>query len=106
MRKFVVYAFNGDPNCFLHVLLTVLDMYEKGNDVRLVIEGSAVRLTERPEEHGALFADLYNRVQELGLVDRVHLTCFAGVNTGGGVTVRGEPTMTDYMRDGYEVITF
>lgn len=104
MRKFVIYAFNGDPNCFLHVLLTVLDMADKGHEVRLVIEGSAIRLTENPEEHGTIFADLYNRVQELGLVDRVHLTCLVGA--GGGADVQGQPSMTDYLRQGYEVITF
>jgi hypothetical protein len=45
MKKFAMFAFNGDPMCFIHVLINALDLKEKGHDVALVIEGSSVRLT-------------------------------------------------------------
>ena len=39
MDKVVIFAFNGNPMCFSHVLLNVLDMAEKGMDAKVVIEG-------------------------------------------------------------------
>ena len=41
MKKFALFVFNGDPMCFIHVLLNALDMRDKGYDARIVIEGSA-----------------------------------------------------------------
>ena len=35
MRKFVLFAFNGELMCFIHVLLNALDMQEKGFDVKI-----------------------------------------------------------------------
>ncbi len=106
MRKFVIYALNGDANCFLHVLLTVLDLDDKGYEVRLVIVGSAICLVNHPEEHGVLFASLLQRVQERGLIDETRLTCAMGTTTNHTVAVAGHPGMSDYLKDGYQVITF
>ena len=44
MKKVVLFAFNGEPMCFVHVLLNALDMKEKGFEVRVVIEGAATKL--------------------------------------------------------------
>ena len=44
MKKIILFVFNGDPMCFIHVLLNALDMKEKRVDVKIVIEGAAVRL--------------------------------------------------------------
>ena len=44
MKKVVLFAFNGDFMCFIHVLLNALDMHEKSYDVKIVIEGSATKL--------------------------------------------------------------
>lgn len=106
MRKFVIYALNGDANCFLHVLLTVLDMDSKGYEVRLVIEGSAICLTKNPDEHGVLFANLFQTVKDRGLIDETRLTCAVGVGAEGSMEVSGTPGMADYLKDGYQVITF
>jgi len=37
--KVALFAFNGDPMCFAHVLINALDLREKNYDVRLIIEG-------------------------------------------------------------------
>ncbi len=39
--KVALFAFNGDPMCFAHVLLNALDLKERGFDVKVVIEGTA-----------------------------------------------------------------
>ena len=44
MRKTALFVFNGDPMCFIHVLLNALDMHEKGYEVKTVIEGAATKL--------------------------------------------------------------
>ena len=41
MKKVALFVFNGDPMCFIHVLLNALDLFEKGNEVKTVIEGSS-----------------------------------------------------------------
>jgi hypothetical protein len=42
-EKIALVAFNGEPMCFVHVLLNALDMHERGYDVKVIIEGSATR---------------------------------------------------------------
>ena len=44
MKKFALFVFNGDPMCFIHVLLNALDMKSKGHEAKIIIEGSSVRL--------------------------------------------------------------
>ncbi len=44
MKKLALFAFNGDPMCFIHILLNALDMKEKGFDGKIIIEGSATKL--------------------------------------------------------------
>jgi len=39
MEKVALFAFNGEPMCFIHVLLNALDMKEKGIDVKTIIAG-------------------------------------------------------------------
>ena len=106
MDKIVIYALNGDANCFLHVLLTVLDLSDKGYEVRLVIAGSATCLIKHPEQHGVLFASLFETVQERGLIDETRLTCTVGAASDHDVVVSGHPGMADYLKDGYQIITF
>ncbi len=43
-KKFALFAFNGDPMCFVHVLLNALDMKERGNEVKIILEGASVKL--------------------------------------------------------------
>ena len=47
MRKIAIFAFKGDPMCFVHVLLNAKDMHEKGFNVKIVIEGEAVTLPKK-----------------------------------------------------------
>ena len=38
-EKTVLFAFRGDPLCFVHVLLNGIDMHERGRQGLIVIEG-------------------------------------------------------------------
>ena len=44
MKKVALFVFNGDPVCFIHVLLNGLDMKAKGMHSRIIVEGAATAL--------------------------------------------------------------
>ena len=67
MNKVAIFAFKGDPMCFVHVLLNAKDMYEKGIDVKVVIECEAVTLLQNLEQnktvHYPMSHHLYYQIQ-------------------------------------------
>ena len=114
-KKIALFAFNGDPMCFVHVLLNALDMKEKGYDVKLIIEGSATKLVKTLAQPEAPFAELYENVKHRGLIDAVCQACSAKMGTLDDVKAQGlplnremsgHPSMSSYLDDGYEIITF
>ena len=121
MKKIALFAFNGDPDCFLHVLLNGLDLREKGHDVAVVIEGSATRLIDTlakqpgPEADDQTVHRLYEEVKERGLIDCVCRACsnktgvVAEVERQGlpfGTEMKGHPSISRYIDDGYEILIF
>lgn len=111
MDKTVIFAFNGNPMCFVHVLLNALDMDARGREAKIVIEGEAVKLVKEMEESGN---PLYMKAKEKGLIDCICEGCSAkmGVlefNKTVGIPLSGEmsghPSMLSYMEKGYAVIT-
>ena len=44
MEKIALFVFNGDPMCFIHVLLNALDMKIKGYEAKIIMEGASVNL--------------------------------------------------------------
>jgi hypothetical protein len=113
--KAALFAFNGDPMCFIHVLLNALDMDRRGFDVKLVIEGSATKLVAPLDHEEHPLNKLYLEVKDKGLI---HCVCKACANKMGTLesaeaqelavcgTMMGHPSMGDYMDDGYEVLIF
>ena len=47
MKKIALFVFNGDPMCFIHVLLNALNMKVKGDEAKIIIEGASVKLIPR-----------------------------------------------------------
>ena len=115
MKKYALFAFNGETMCFVHVLLTALEMNEKNYDVKVVMEGSATRLIKELAEPNVPFADLYQKVKEHQLIDCV---CKACSNKMGSLDaameqnlpicdeMKGHQSMSRYIENGYEIITF
>ena len=67
--KAALVAFNGEPMCFVHVLLNAFDMREKGHEVIIVIEGSATKTAmELDQDPDKPFAALYTKAREQGLI--------------------------------------
>jgi len=114
-RRRVLVAFNGDPMCFVHVLLNALDMEEKGYEVKVVIEGSATKTVNELAAEGKPFSELYSKVRAKGMIDCVCRACAAKMGALQGVEaqglplcdeMKGHPSLAKYMEQGYEVMTF
>ena len=114
-KKVVIFAFNGDPMCFAHVLLNALDMNERGYDLKLVIEGSATKQLRELQEPTRPFANLYEKVKSAGLIDCVCKACSAKMDAllsaqEQGLPIcaemSGHPSIGKYMDEGYEIIVF
>ena len=128
MHKFALFAFNGDPMCFIHVLLNALDLQEKGHTVALVVEGSATKLVKLlsggpgledfREQNPAMYkilTDQFKRVQDAGLINCVCQACskqMGALEDAQKVSLplchdlAGHPSLSRYIADGYEIISF
>ncbi|TFG71852.1 MAG: cytoplasmic protein [Anaerolineales bacterium] len=114
-EKIALFAFNGDPLCFVHVLLNALDMESRGYDVRVIIEGSATKTVNLLNTDEAQFHKLYVQVREKGLIDCVCKACAAKMGALEGIQMQGlplcsemagHPSMAKYIDEGYRIITF
>jgi hypothetical protein len=113
--KVVLFAFNGDPMCFIHVLLNALDFNAKGYEVKLVIEGSATRLIGEIDDPAHELHALYGKVKKQVLLVGICKACAAKMSTletarSQGLhlldEMSGHPSMASFMDQGYKVITF
>ena len=114
-EKIALFAFNGDPMCFVHVLLNALDMDGRGYDIKIIIEGSATKTVNTLNTPEAQFHSLYLKVKEKGLIDCVCKACAVKMGALQGVEkqglplcaeMKGHPSMAKYIEQGYKIITF
>jgi len=115
MKKFALFVFNGDPMCFIHVLLNAIDMSEKGYEAKIIIEGAATKLIPELEKKANPLHQLWKKAQEKGLVEGACKACSNKMETIGAVKtlglplledVLGHPGMARYRDAGFEIITF
>jgi hypothetical protein len=115
MKKFALFVFNGDPMCFIHVLLNALDMKAKGDEAKIIIEGASVKLLPELVKLGNPLNGLWKKNLEAGLVEGVCKACSSKLGTldaakEQGLTLlddmSGHPGMSAYREKGYEIITF
>jgi len=115
-RKFALFAFNGDPMCFVHVLLNGIDLKEKGHQVRIVMEGSATKLIKTLAEEGSTPSHkLYKTAKEMGIIESACRACSYKMGVQNDVEAQGipfrdemsgHPSVSRYLEEGFEVITF
>jgi hypothetical protein len=115
MRKFALFVFNGDPMCFIHVLLNSLDMKAKGSEAKIIIEGASVKLIPELVKSGNPLNGLWKKNFEAGLIEGVCKACSSKLGTleaakEQGLTLlddmSGHPSMAAYRDKGFEIITF
>lgn len=114
--KVALFAFNGDPMCFIHVLLHALDFKQKGHEVQIVVEGSATKLVKVLAEDESLpAAPLYAKCKQDGLIGCVCQACAGKMGSLAAAKeqdlplcsdMSGHPSLARYLEDGYQVFTF
>lgn len=114
--KAALFAFNGDPMCFVHVLLNAFDMKEKGYEVTIIMEGSASRLVRDFNENEEMpFAPLYRKAKEAGLINCVCKACATKMGSVDSAVqqglllcdeMSGHPSIARFEQQGYKVYTF
>lgn len=114
-KKIALFAFNGDPMCFVHVLLNALDMKERGHDPKIVIEGSATKLIPDLVKKDNPMFQWYEKVRNSDLIDGVCMACSNKMGTLEAAKAQGlrllnemngHPSIGRYLEEGYEVVTF
>jgi hypothetical protein len=115
MKKIALFVFNGDPMCFIHVLLNALDMKERGYEGKIIIEGAATKLLPELTKENNPMHKLWEKVKAAGLVDGVCKACSNKMGTldfakDQGLTIlddmTGHPGMARYRNDGFEIVSF
>lgn len=113
-QKTVIFAFQGNPMCFIHVLLNAIDLHEKGMEGAIVIEGEAVKLVPEMNQPGHFLSKHFQTAKTLGLIKEVCLACSKKLGVAEAVKktglplqgdMSGHPSMSKYIEDGYKVIT-
>ena len=113
--KTIIFAFRGDPMCFIHVLLNGIDLHERGKKGLIVIEGDAVKLVGEMSQPGHFLNMLYSKAKDLGIILGACKACSVKLKADQDITsqgfeligdMSGHPSMGQFMEDGYTVITF
>lgn len=113
--KTILFAFSGNPLCFVHVLLNALDLHGRGGEGKIVIEGEATRLIGEMAADSHFLHALYAEAKGLDLIAAVCRACATklGVleevkaeNLPLGDDMQGHPSMGRYLEEGYQIITF
>jgi hypothetical protein len=115
MKKVVLFAFNGEFMCFIHVLLNAIDMNERGFDVKVVIEGSATKLVPELAKKGNPMFTLYDKARSLDLIEGACKACSNKMGVLEAVKkegielmdeMSGHPSIGNYREKGFDVFTF
>lgn len=114
-KKIALFVFNGDPMCFIHVLLNALDMDSKGYAAKVVIEGTATKLIPDLANPDNPLHTLWEKAKTAGLIAGVCQACAGKMGTLDAVKAQdlelladmnGHPSMSGYIQEGFEVISF
>jgi len=115
MKKFALFVFNGDPICFIHVLLNALDMNSNGHEVNIIIEGASAKLLPELVKPENPLNGLWKKSLSAGLVAGVCKACSSKLGTLEAAKeqglallddMSGHPAMATYRDKGFEIITF
>ena len=115
MKKMALFVFNGDPMCFIHVLLNALDLKEKGYEVRVIIEGAATKLIPELAKTDNPLHKLWENAKSVEVVDGVCKACSKKMGALEAAKdqnlalldeMTGHPSMARYREQGFEVVSF
>jgi hypothetical protein len=115
MSKYALFAFRGEPMCFIHVLLNALNINNLGFEVKVIIEGEATKLLSELYEEGSAFNILYRQCLERDLIAGICKACSQKFGTYELALEKGLKILDDmanhagmgpFLKEGYQIITF
>lgn len=115
MQKIVFFAFRDNPLCFVHVLLNSLDMAAKGMEGKIVLEGEAVRLVPIMAASDHFLYPLYQQAKSESLFLGACRACSSKLRMTEAITreglpligeMAGHPAMSDFLAQGYTILSF
>ncbi len=114
-QKKVIFAFRGDPMCFIHVLLNGIDLHERGQEGLIIIEGEAVTLIPQIAKPDHFLSTLYQKAKKLGIIHGACKACSIKLKVDPEIKkegipligdMSGHPSMGNFIEKGYQIITF
>jgi len=114
-KKILLVAFQGQPMCFIHVLLNGLEMQAKGHQCKIIVEGEATRLIPEISREGHFLNALYRQMLDKGLLEGVCRACSSKMQVLEDIKAAGLPLLDDmsghpgmakYIEQGFEIINF
>ncbi len=115
MKKIVLVAFQGQPMCFIHVLLNGLAMNAAGHECKVIVEGEATALLPEIQEEKHFLHALFVQVVDAGLLEGVCRACSMKMQALKKIEkmglpllddMSGHPGMTKYIENGFEILNF
>lgn len=115
MKQNIFFAFRGDPMCFVHVLLNSLDLHEKGMGGKIILEGEAVKLIPEINKPDHFLNKLYTKVKAADLIIGACRACSTKLEVRDTIEsenipligeMTGHPAMSEYIEQGYTILTF
>lgn len=115
MSKYALFAFRGEPMCFIHVLLNALNINNQGFEVKIIIEGEATKLLSELYEEGSALNRLYRQCLERDLIAGICKACSQKFGTYELALEKGLKILDDmanhagmgpFLKVGYQIITF
>ncbi len=110
-----MFVFNGNPMCFIHVLLNASDMNDRGHTAKIVIEGEATKLIPELNKPENRLNRLWESAKSNNLIDGVCKACANNMETlkdakEQGLPIlnemSGHPSMGRYIDEGWEIFIF
>lgn len=114
-HKKAIFAFRGDPMCFIHVLLNGIDLHERGHKGLIIIEGDAVTLVPQMSKPDHFLSPLFEKAKGLGIIHGACKACSIKLKVDkaiekAGIALIGDmanhPSMGSFIDRGFEIITF
>lgn len=114
-QKIAVFAFRGDPMCFIHALLNGIDLYERGREGLIIIEGEAVTLVPQMAKPDHFLFPLFQKAKNLGILHGACKACSIKLKVDKQIEkegipfigdMSGHPSMGSFIEKGYQIITF
>ncbi len=114
-QKYAIFAFRGDPMCFIHVLLNGLDLHAKGHQGLIILEGEALTLVPEMAKPDHMLNLLYQKAMHAKLLHGACKACSVKLKVDQAIKdeaipfiddMSGHPSMAAFIEKGYQIITF